>query len=169
MLTSIQSAGVTPEVNLRITQQWRIQDFPDGGHQPPRWERQPTILPSFYQKLHENERIWTLRGEGHASLAPPPLRSANAQVRKRVWDPPWLWNPGQMSPQVKNRGISGPQKRTCVLQNFFLIKGNKWLGNLVTHSKICQFSVDTSAFFCISQIYRKENRTRKESWTVQCG
>ena len=28
------------------------------------------------QKLHENERIWTPRGGGRASLAPP-LRSAN--------------------------------------------------------------------------------------------
>ena len=30
--------------------------------------------------------------------------------------PPWLWNPGQMSPEVQNRGISGPTKRTCVLK-----------------------------------------------------
>ena len=32
-------------------------------------------------------------------------------------NPPWLWNPGQTSPEVQNRGISGPTKRTCVLQN----------------------------------------------------
>ena len=57
MLTPIQSAGVTPEVNLRIT-----------------------------------------------------------QVRKHTKDPPWFWNPGQTSPEVQNRGISGPTKRTYVLQ-----------------------------------------------------
>ena len=34
-------------------------------------------------------------------------------------DPPWLWNSGQTSPEVHNRGISGPRKRTCVLQKFF--------------------------------------------------
>ena len=31
-------------------------------------------------------------------------------------DPPWLWNPGETLPEVQNRGISGPTKRTCVLQ-----------------------------------------------------
>ena len=38
------------------------------------------------------------------------------QVRKHTRDPPWLWNPGQTSPAVQNRSISGPTKRTCVLQ-----------------------------------------------------
>ena len=38
----------------------------------------------------------------------------------RKWgNPPWLWNPGQTSPEVQNRGISSPTKRTCVLQKFF--------------------------------------------------
>ena len=36
----------------------------------------------------------------------------------QVRDPPWLWNPGETSPEVKNRGISGPTKRTYVLQKF---------------------------------------------------
>ena len=40
---------------------------------------------------------------------------------------------------------------------------------LVTHSKISQFSVDTSAYFFVSQIYRKQNRTRKESRSLHCG
>ena len=31
-------------------------------------------------------------------------------------DPSWLWNPGQTSLEVQTRGISGPTKRTCVLQ-----------------------------------------------------
>ena len=31
-------------------------------------------------------------------------------------NPPWLWNPVQISPEVQNRGISGPTKKTSVLQ-----------------------------------------------------
>ena len=31
--------------------------------------------------------------------------------------PPWFWNPRQTSPEVQNRGISGPTKRPYVLQN----------------------------------------------------
>ena len=32
---------------------------------------------------------------------------------------PRLWNPGKKSPEVQNRGISGPTKRTCVLPKNF--------------------------------------------------
>ena len=39
-------------------------------------------------------------------------RQQSTQVR----DPPWLWNPGEMSSEVQNRGTSGPTKRTHVLQ-----------------------------------------------------
>ena len=39
---------------------------------------------------------------------------------------------------------------------------------LVTHSKISQFSVDTTEYFYVSQIYRKHNRTQKESRSLQC-
>ena len=54
-----------------------------------------------------------------------PMRSADVtpeanlwitQARKHARDPPWLWNPGQISPDVQNRGIWGPRKRTYVLQ-----------------------------------------------------
>ena len=58
-MTSIQSAGVAPEVNLRIT-----------------------------------------------------------EARKYASDPPWLWNPEQMSPEVQNRGISGPTKGLLSSKNF---------------------------------------------------
>ena len=61
MLTSIQLAGVTPEVNLRN------------------------------------------------------LLCTGKEAHKRG-NPPWPWNPGQTSPEVQNRGISGPTKRTYVLQ-----------------------------------------------------
>ena len=40
--------------------------------------------------------------------------------------------------------------------------------SLVIHSKFGQFSVDTSEYFNVSQFYPKENRTRKESRSVQC-
>ena len=33
-------------------------------------------------------------------------------------DPPWLWNPGQMLPEVQNRGTSSPTKSTNVHQKF---------------------------------------------------
>ena len=32
--------------------------------------------------------------------------------------PLWLWNPEETSPEVENRGISGPTKRTYVLKYF---------------------------------------------------
>ena len=33
-------------------------------------------------------------------------------------NPPWLWNPGQMSPEVQNNGISGPPKKLCLPKQF---------------------------------------------------
>ena len=37
----------------------------------------------------------------------------------QVRDPSWLCNPGQTSPEVQNRSVSGSTKRTDVLQIFF--------------------------------------------------
>ena len=34
--------------------------------------------------------------------------------RMQVRDPPWLWNPGQMSLEIQNSGMSRPTKRTNV-------------------------------------------------------
>ena len=45
-------------------------------------------------------------------------------------DPPWLWDPGQTSPEVQSRGISGPTKRTDIPQLFF-IKGCSYCKNKV--------------------------------------
>ena len=78
MLTSIQSAGVTPEVNLRN------------------------------------------------------LLCAGKEACKRG-NPPWLWNPGQTSPKVQNRGISAPTKRTYVLQKL-KTKQKKNMCNRYLHS-----------------------------------
>ena len=37
-------------------------------------------------------------------------RIACRQESMQVINPPWLWNQGQTSPEVQNRGISGPTK-----------------------------------------------------------
>ena len=47
--------------------QWRIQDFPEGGAWTLQGGREHA---KFSRKLHELERIWTPRG-GRASLTPP--------------------------------------------------------------------------------------------------
>ena len=49
------------------------------------------------------------RGESQEFMA---HRWQSTQAR----DPPWLWNPGDMSSEVQNRGISGLTKRTHVFQ-----------------------------------------------------
>ena len=46
------------------------------------------------------------------------------QVRIRQ-NPLWLWNPEETSPEVQNRGISGPTKRTHVLQKILKKKKKK--------------------------------------------
>ena len=53
------------------------------------------------------------RGESQEFIA---CRRQSTQARDR----PWLWNPGETSPEVQNRGISGPTKRTYVLQKIIL-------------------------------------------------
>ena len=63
--------------------------------------------------------IQTLSFERSAGVAPEVnlriLLCPNNEAHK--WGVPlWLWNPGQTSPKVHNRGISGPTKRTDVLQ-----------------------------------------------------
>ena len=53
--------------------QWRIQDFPEGGHQPQRGGAN-ILFDRFSQKLHENEK--KLTGGG---IPAPPARSANVK------------------------------------------------------------------------------------------
>ena len=60
--------------------QWRIQDFPEGGVPTPEGGAPTYYLANFSRKLHENKEILGPRG-GRASLAPPP-RSANADCAK---------------------------------------------------------------------------------------
>ena len=55
------------------------------------------------------------------------IQSAGVAPEVNLRNPPWLWNPGQISPEVQNRGISGPTKRTYVLQNLKKKKKNLWM------------------------------------------
>ena len=52
------------------------------------------------------------------SGVPPEVNLRIIQVRKHARDPPWLWNPGQTSPEVQNRGISGPHKEDMSSKSF---------------------------------------------------
>ena len=54
-----------------------IHDFPDGsggggGYQPHSWGWKYIILQFFFQKLHENDRNWTERGDARISCTPVP-------------------------------------------------------------------------------------------------
>ena len=52
------------------------------------------------------------------------IRCMRRRGRTQARDPPWLWNPGETSSEVQNRGISAsdPTKRTHVLEFFFFFK-----------------------------------------------
>ena len=54
---------------------------------------------------------WHTKGESEDSIV---WRQRNMQMRY----PPWVRNLGQTSLEVQNRDISGPTKRTDVLQKF---------------------------------------------------
>ena len=68
-----------------------------------------TCWPSRGQQVSHQRWIWGI----HCVQL---IKSTQAR------DPPWLWNPGQTSPEVQTRVISGPTKRICVLQKNFLRK-----------------------------------------------
>ena len=61
---------------------------------------------------HQEVSRYHTRGELAESIE---CRQESIQVR----DPPWLWNPGQRSPEVQNSGISNSTKRTFVVQKHF--------------------------------------------------
>ena len=62
-----------PSVNCRsvfkTNNQWRMQDFPEGGAPTP---KSTIILQIFCRKLHENEKIWTPGRHVPGPLPPPP-------------------------------------------------------------------------------------------------
>ena len=62
------------------------------------------------------------RGESEESVV---CRRGSTQGR----DSPWLWNPEQMSPEVQNRGMSGPKQGTYV--HLFLNKVRTHSSNIL--------------------------------------
>ena len=134
-----------------IRTQWRIQDFNDG------WQLQPKIWPNFAKncrnmkiksgdvvspnanggvtkpiclnRIRKSRRIHA-RGESEESVV---RRRGSTQAK----DPPWLWNPGQISPEVQNRGIVSKQTIvSCVLQKFYKKKKKKRI-----HATLTSFSL----------------------------
>ena len=85
-----------------------------------------------------------------------PLYSQQVSHQRWIWGshkresthPSWLWNPGQTSPEVQNRGISGPTKRTYVLQK--LKKTNK-KQSLVLLQTVC-FIVEFASVYSAVQV-----------------
>ena len=55
-----------------------------------------TCWPLYSQQVSHHRWIWGL---------------THGQESMQARNPPWLWNPGQTSPEVQNRGISGPTKK----------------------------------------------------------
>ena len=60
--------------------QWRIQDFPEEGAPTPQGGRQHTIFPNFSKNCMKSKEFGPGGGEGGASLAPRPLRSATVKI-----------------------------------------------------------------------------------------
>ena len=73
----------------------------------------------------------------------------------QVWirqNPVWLWNLEETSPEVQNRGISGPTKRTHVLQK--LKKKTKKLGLM---GLLGEYSLDILQYTILSNSHTREN------------
>ena len=84
------------------------------------------------------------------------------------WLPPWLWNSEQMSPEVQNRGISGPTKRTCGLQKKFWKKALpnlKYKLLLRTFLNYLQYRLKC----CYDNSFLFENTALKSSWKRETG
>ena len=119
MLTSIQSAGVAPEVNLRITQASK-----HAKKDPPwLWNPGQTSCPKQgYQWPHKKDLRPPKKNFKNRPVADPgfPRRKrTSAQARKHASKKSTLaLKPRADAPEVRNRGISGPTKRTRVLQKF---------------------------------------------------
>ena len=103
---------------LAVTQAWRWhpQSIIDAQCKAkPEWQRVLCCgALSHWFEPHQCLWVWL---QVHRS---PEVNQESILCRwksKQVSDPPWLWNLAQTSPLVQKRGISGPTKRTCVLQN----------------------------------------------------
>ena len=74
------------------------------------------------------------KGEHNYRRKKSKLRSTQGDEAHKRRASSWLWNPGQTSPEVQNRDMSGLTKRTYVLQNF-----KKKLRCM--QQNLCQFSI----------------------------
>ena len=57
-------------------------------------------------------------------------------------DPPWVWNPGQMSPEVQNRVSSDHTKIYLILKHFFFENLIAWVISLVKFAFYFYFNTD---------------------------
>ena len=71
--------------------------------------------------------------------------------------PPWLWNPGQTLPEVRNRGISGPTKMFHIFQNLLRKEQKVTSGSTVKNSIFCLLYTDgtpsTKRHSCFNNFY----------------
>ena len=87
-----------------------------------------TKLPSWSDRVIYSAVLAACSTDGHGFKPRTSTNACGHVCRYMDWkgsavmlqarNPPWLWNPGEMSPEVQNRGISGPTKRTYVLHTF---------------------------------------------------
>ena len=100
--------------------------------------------------------MWEMRSAAMLAVKRCRTRGASEESIASRWqsmqarDPPWLWNPGQTSSEVQNRGISGPSKRTHVLLNFFFKKDMNFILRqiYVFLQWCCRFIVFTPKGLC---------------------
>ena len=130
------------EVNAN---QWRIQDFPEGGAPTP---KNAIIFQFFYRKLHENERIWT---PGGARVPGAPLGSANANFH---------FTNGSFTLHGKSNGIKWPRgfNGHWRFQRGFSQKG--WIAYLLPIRKIWTIKL----FVNRGQIRLLDSKTTDLDW-----
>ena len=95
-------------VLISIACQWRIQDFPEVGTPTLAGVAPKYDFATFSQKLHEIERIWTLKGGGGCASKLLLWRSATAYIdltkrtayaladlggARLARTPPFAWHP----------------------------------------------------------------------------
>ena len=91
----------------------------------------PPPLPNTCESKNTRLSCWPPKGQQvlHQRWVWGSHRRESMQVK----DPPWLWNPGQTSPEVKKRGISDPTNRNCVFKKF-------------SYERKCWYSTDVLTF-----------------------
>ena len=128
------SAGVTPEVNLRecvsavVTLEVNLREC-------------VSAVVTLEVNLNEciSADLCHTRGESQAMYVM--YASAKCEYGCLLW----FWNPRKTSPEVQNRGISKPTKRTYILQEKFWKKRkteNYW--ELITVFPKCKFETSSS-------------------------